>query len=53
MVLESAHKDRFGRSVMKGVKMRIKDLRSFDKAGGVEGTLVSIFSLSKLFIMRY
>ncbi len=40
-VLETAHTDkRTGQGVLKGVKMRIHDLRSYRKAGGLEGCLV-------------
>ena len=41
VLLSSAHKDKYGRHVLKGLKMRARDVRSFDKAGGVEGALVS------------
>ncbi|KAG7553524.1 hypothetical protein FFLO_03031 [Filobasidium floriforme] len=40
-VLECAHRDKYGRGVLKGIKMRARDVKSFDKAGGVEGALLS------------
>jgi ribosomal protein L28 len=41
-VLECAHRDKYGRGVLKGIKMRARDVKSFDKAGGVEGALVGL-----------
>lgn len=41
LAADCAHKDKYGRGVLRGVKMRARDLKSFDKAGGVEGALVS------------
>jgi large subunit ribosomal protein L28 len=40
-VLDTANKTRQGGSVLKGVKMTMRHLRTFEKSGGVEGTLVS------------
>jgi large subunit ribosomal protein L28 len=40
-VLETANKTRQGGSVLKGVKMSMRHLRTLEKSGGVEGTLVS------------
>lgn len=41
-VLETANKTRQGGSVLKGVKMSMRHLRTLEKSGGVEGTLVSV-----------
>lgn len=41
-VLECAHRDKYGRGVLRGIKMRARDVKSFDKAGGVEGALVGL-----------
>ncbi|KAJ9106291.1 hypothetical protein QFC21_001436 [Naganishia friedmannii] len=40
-VLDTANKTRQGGSVLKGVKMTMRHLRTFEKSGGVEGTLLS------------
>ena len=49
-VLECAHKDKYGRGVLRGVKMRARDVKSFDKAGGVEGALVSVVVSQPVFV---
>ncbi|GHJ88406.1 hypothetical protein NliqN6_4808 [Naganishia liquefaciens] len=40
-LLETASKTRQGTSVLKGVKMSMRHLRTLEKSGGVEGTLLS------------
>lgn len=40
-LLETTNKTRQGGSVLKGVKMSMRHLRTLEKSGGVEGTLVS------------
>jgi ribosomal protein L28 len=40
-VLETTNRTRQGGSVLKGVKMTMRHLRTLEKSGGVEGTLVS------------
>lgn len=47
-VLECAHTDKYGRGVLKGIKMRARDVKSFDKAGGVEGALVGLFHVADI-----
>lgn len=46
-VLDTANKTRQGGSVLKGVKMTMRHLRTFEKSGGVEGTLVSRLSTQR------
>ncbi|KAJ9112436.1 hypothetical protein QFC20_002224 [Naganishia adeliensis] len=40
-LLETTNKTRQGGSVLKGVKMSMRHLRTLEKSGGVEGTLLS------------
>lgn len=41
-ILDVQGKDKWGRSVLRGVKMRMRDMRSFEKAGGIEGAIVRL-----------